>query len=116
LARRWRQLTLYTVTFALAVLPWVVWRLFHKADVLDSSLLSYYVQYDLHHTAFYLIVGDPLRAAQMFWANVRYLFDALDLMWLLAVFPALGLRILLLTLLAVGFYTSVRKLSTYLIS
>lgn len=116
LARRWRQLALYIVTFVVAMLPWFVWCIFHKAHVLDSSLLSYYVQYDLRHTAFYLTVADPLRAAQMFWGNVRYFFDALDLIWLLGLFPGLQLRILMLTLLVVGFYTSIRKLSNFLTS
>jgi hypothetical protein len=109
--RRFRELAIYILTFALPLLPWLVWRIVNQPDVVPSSLLAYYVQYDLRNTAFYLMAFHPIRATEMVWANVRYLFDSLDLIWLLPLFPPLQLRPLVLILLAVGLGASIRKFS-----
>ncbi|MGE5306521.1 MAG: hypothetical protein ACM3TN_24700 [Alphaproteobacteria bacterium] len=115
-ARRFRELAIYSVTLALALLPWVAWRIGHQTHVSQASLLAYYVQYDIHNTAFYLIGSRPIQGGEMIWANLRYLFDSLDVIWLLPVFPQLRLRLLVLTLLAVGIYPSIRKRSVFLIA
>ena len=114
--RRFRDLAIYSVILALAMLPWVAWRMGHEVHVSQSSLLAYYLQYDVHNTAFYLMWFHPLKAGEMLWANLRYLFDSLDVIWLLPVFPQLQLRLLVLTLLAVGIYSSVWKHSVFLIA
>jgi hypothetical protein len=113
--RRFRELAIYSVTLAFALLPWVAWRIDHQAHVSQASLLAYYVQYDLHNTAFYLMGSRPIQGGEMIWANFRYLFDSLDVIWLLPVFPQLRLRLLVLALLAVGIYPSMRKRSVFLI-
>lgn len=112
-ARRFRWLAIYGVTLGLGVLPWLAWRFTHKPDVLQSSLLSYYVQYNLGDSAFYLIISQPVQAAQMVWANLQYFFDSLDLVFLLPLFPVLRLRIVVLGLLAIGLYPCARRLSIY---
>lgn len=115
-ARRFRELAIYSITLALAVLPWFVWRTGHAATLSQSSLLAYYVQYDLHNTVLYLSGSQLIKAGDMVWSNLRYLFDSLDVVWLLPVFPQLRLRILMLTLVAVGLCSSIRNLSVYLIA
>ncbi|MGE5820485.1 MAG: hypothetical protein ACM37Z_20840 [Deltaproteobacteria bacterium] len=114
--RRFRELAIYSVTLALAMLPWLAWRIGHEVQVSQSSLLAYYLQYNVHNTAFYLMWSHPLKGGEMLWANLRYLFDSLDVIWLLPVFPQLRLRLLVLTLLAVGVYSSVWKHSVFLIA
>lgn len=114
--RRFRELAIYGATLALATLPWAAWRMGHEVHVPQSSLLAYYLEYDVHNTAFYLLWAHPVKGGEMLWANLRYLFDSLDVLWLLPVFPELRLRVLVLTLLAVGIYTSIRKHSVFLIS
>jgi hypothetical protein len=114
--RRFRELAIYSVTLALTMLPWVAWRIGHEVHVSQASLLAYYLQYDVHNTAFYLMWSYPLKGGEMLWANVRYLFDSLDVFWLLPVFPQLRLRLLVLTFLAIGIYPSIRKHSVFLIA
>jgi hypothetical protein len=113
---RFRELAIYSVTLALGMVPWVAWRMAHEGQVLQSSLLAYYVHYDIHNTAFYLMGSDPIKGGEILWANLRYLVDSLDVIWLLPVFPQLGLKWAVLTLLAAGLYASIRHLSVYLIA
>jgi hypothetical protein len=60
--------------------------------------------------------SDPIKGGEMVWANFRYLFDSLDVIWLLPVLPQLKLKMVVLTLLAVGLCSSILKLSSYLIT
>ena len=111
--RRFRELAIYSITMAVAMSPWVAWRIDHQAHLSQASLLAYYVQYDFHNTAFYLLAAHSSEAGEMIWANIRYLFDALDVFLLLSVFPQLQLRLLVLPLLAIGLYSSIKKCSVF---
>jgi hypothetical protein len=112
--RRFRELAIYGITLVLAIMPWIGWRVGNAVSVSPSSLLAYYLQYDVHNTAFYLMFSDPIKSGEMLWANCRYLLDSLDMIWLLPVFPQLRLKMFVLSLLAVGAYCSIGKHSVFL--
>ena len=112
--RRFRELAIYGITLVLAIMPWIGWRVVNSVSVSPSSLLAYYLQYDVHNTAFYLMLSGAIKSGEMLWANCRYLLDSLEMIWLLPVFPQLRLKLFALSLLAVGAYCSIGKHSVFL--
>jgi hypothetical protein len=67
--RRFRELAIYGITLVLAAMPWIGWRFGHAVSVSPSSLLAYYLEYDIHKTAFYLMFSDPIKSGEIFWIH-----------------------------------------------
>lgn len=110
-ARRWRALSVYALSLAILLTPWLLWQRSHVADILQSSLLHYYVSYPYGSPAYVLFWSDPLPALQIVWGNIRYVFDSLDAMFLLHVFPAL--RFWLYPVIGLGVLSSLRRHTTF---
>ena len=113
---RFRELAIYRITLVLAIMPWIGWRVGHAVFVSPSSLQVYYLQYDFHNTALYLVLAAPIKSGEMLWANCKCLLDSLDMIWLLPVVLQMRLKLFVLSLLAVGAYCSIGKHSVFLIA
>lgn len=109
MARRGRDLFLYLFILMALVSPWILWQLTQATDTTKNSLLAYYVSYET--PAFFLVWSDPLRAIQIVWGNIHYLFESFDLVFLLPSLP--GLRVLVYPLLIWGAYVSFRRQSIF---
>ena len=110
-ARRWRALSVYVLSLAVLLAPWLLWQRSHVADILQSSLLHYYVSYPYGSPAYVLFWSDPLHALQIVWGNVRYVFDSLDTMFLLYVFPML--RFWFYPIIGLGVLSSLRRHTSF---
>ncbi len=110
-ARRWRALLVYVLSLVILLTPWLVWQRSHVADILQSSLLHYYVSYPYGSPAYVLLWSDPLRALHIVWGNIRYVFDSLDAMFLLRISPAL--RFWIYPVIGLGVLSSLRRHMTF---
>ncbi|MGB7947981.1 MAG: hypothetical protein WCH75_09900 [Candidatus Binatia bacterium] len=108
--KRYSDLTYYTLLVTLFVLPWWLWARTH-ADQTASSLLDYYVSYSSEPPAFVILWFDPVGALQIVWGNLRYIADALDLIFQSTLIPGVGFLLGLLLLL--GLWRSFNKQSVF---
>ena len=108
--KRYRDLTYYVFLVALFVLPWWLWARTHS-DQTASSLLDYYVSYSSEPPAFFILWVDPLGAVEIVWGNVRYIVEALDLIFQSTIIPGLLLPVGLLLIL--GLWRSFNEQSVF---
>ena len=66
-----------------------------------SSLLDYYVSYSSEPPAFAIMWFDPFGAVDIVWGNLRYIVEALDLIFQSRIIPGLLLPVGLILLLGV---------------
>jgi hypothetical protein len=97
-AKRYRALTYYLCVVFLLISPWWLWIGSHAKQQV-SSLLEYYVSYSSFPPAFVIMWSDPFGAIAICWGNLRYLIDALDLIFQSKIVPGLLLPVGLLLLL-----------------
>ena len=98
--KRYRDLTHYVCLVVLFVIPWWLWVGTHSNQTV-SSLLDYYVSYSSEPPAFAIMWFDPFGAVEIFWGNLRYTVDALDLIFQSKIIPGLLLPVGLILLLGV---------------
>jgi hypothetical protein len=96
-SRRYRDLTHYVCLVVLLIIPWWVWVRSHSIQP-AGSLLHYYVSYNSEPAAFVVMWSDPFGALGIIWGNLRYIVDALDLIFQSRIIPGLLLPIGLLLL------------------
>jgi len=98
--KRYRDLTNYVCLVVLFVIPWWLWVGTHSNQTV-SSLLDYYVSYSSEPPAFAIMWFDPFGAVEIVWGNLRYMLDALDLIFQSKIIPGLLLPVGLILLLGV---------------
>lgn len=105
-ARGWRGALLFLSAVILLVAPWWLWVALHGQPPTDS-LLAYYSAYDVAGTggSDWLIMIS--RHSPIIHANARYIWDMLDMVYLLPLLPGFGWFIALFSLL--GMIASVRQ-------
>ena len=99
-SKRYRDLTLYVCLVLLFIIPWWLWVGTHSNQT-ASSLLHYYVSYSSEPPAFVIMWFDPFGAVEIVWGNVRYIVEALDLIFQSRIIPGLLLPVGLVLLLGV---------------
>jgi hypothetical protein len=98
--KRYRDLTHYVCLVVLLVIPWWLWVRTHSNQT-ASSLLDYYVSYSSEPPAFAIMWFDPFGAVEIVWGNLRYMLDALDLIFQSQMIPGLLLPVGLILLFGV---------------
>jgi hypothetical protein len=99
-SKRYRDLTRYVCLVVLFITPWLLWVRTH-ANQTASSLLHYYVSYSSEPPAFAIVWFDPLGAVEIVWGNLRYIVEALDLIFQSNIIPGLLLPVGLMLLLGI---------------
>ena len=99
-SRRYRDLMHYVCLVVLFITPWWLWVAIHSNQT-ASSLLQYYVSYSSEPPAFVTIWSDPFGAVEIVWGNLRYMVEALDLIFQSRIIPGLMLPLGLFLLLGV---------------
>jgi len=99
-SKRYRDLTQYVCLVVLLVMPWWLWVGTHSNQT-ASSLLDYYVSYSSEPPAFIIMWFDPFGAVEVVWGNLRYMVDALDLIFQSQIIPGLLLPVGLILLFGV---------------
>jgi hypothetical protein len=99
-SKRYRDLTRYVCLVVLFITPWWLWVRTH-ANQTASSLLHYYVSYSSEPPAFAIVWFDPLGAVEIVWGNLRYIVEALDLIFQSNIIPGLLLPVGLMLLLGI---------------
>jgi hypothetical protein len=98
--KRYRDLTYYVCVVVLLITPWWVWVRSHSNQTV-GSLLHYYVSYNSEPAVFVVMWSDPFGALEIVWGNLRYIVEALDLIFQSRIVPGLLLPLGLLLLLGV---------------
>ena len=96
-SKRYRDLTNYLCFVFLLTSPWWLWVRSHLNQAV-SSLLQYYVSYSSFPPAFVIMWSDPFGAVEIVWGNLRYIVEALDLIFQSRIVPGLLLPVGLLLL------------------
>ena len=96
-SKRYRDLTLYVCLVLLFIIPWWLWVGTHSNQT-ASSLLDYYVSYSSEPPAFVIMWSDPFGAIEIVWGNLRYIVEALDLIFQSRIIPGLLLPVGLILL------------------
>ncbi len=109
--KRYRDFTHYLVIVLLLVAPWWLWVRIHS-DQTVSSLFHYYVSYSSEPPVFVIMWSDPLAAVDIVWGNLRYIVDALDVIFQTKMVPGVLLPVCLLVLL--GLWCSFNDQSFFL--
>jgi hypothetical protein len=109
-SKRYRDLTHYVFLVFLFVAPWWLWVGTHSNQT-ASSLLDYYVSYSLEPPALVVMWFDPVGAWEIVWGNLRYIVEALDLLFQSRIIPGLLLPVVLLLLL--GLWRSFNEQSVF---
>jgi len=99
-SKRYRDLMYYVCVVGLLVTPWWLWVGTHSNQT-ASSLLDYYVSYSSEPPAFAIMWFDPFGAVEIVWGNLRYMVDALDLIFQSQIIPGLLLPVGLILLFGV---------------
>ena len=99
-SKRYRDLMHYVCLVVLFITPWWLWVRTHSNQT-ASSLLQYYVSYSSEPPAFVIMWSDPFGAVEIVWGNLRYIVEALDLIFQSRIIPGLLLPVGLLLLLGV---------------
>ena len=81
----------------LLIAPWWLW-VGNRSNQTASSLLEYYVSYSSFPPAFVTMWSDPFGAIEIVWGNLRYIVEALDLIFQSRIVPGLLLPVALLLL------------------
>ena len=89
-SKRYRDLTHYVCLVVLFITPWWLWVRTHSNQT-ASSLLHYYVSYSSEPPAFVIMWFDPFGAVEIVWGNLRYIVEALDLIFQSKIIPGLML-------------------------
>jgi hypothetical protein len=109
-SKRYRHLTHYVCLVVLFIVPWWLWVRAHSNQT-ASSLLEYYVSYSSFPPAFVIMWSDPFGAIEIVWGNLRYIVEALDLIFQSRIVPGLLLPVGLLLLL--GSWRSFKNQSVF---
>jgi hypothetical protein len=96
--KRYQELTYYLSLVFLLIIPWWLWVGSHSNQTM-STLLDYYVSYSSEPPAFVIMWSNPMAAIDIVWGNLRYMADALDLIFQSRIVPGLLLPVCLLVLL-----------------
>jgi hypothetical protein len=99
-SRRYRDLMHYVCVVFLLIIPWWLWVRNH-ANQRASSLLDYYVSYSSEPPAFVIMWFDPFGAIDIVLGNLRYIVEALDMIFQSRILPGLLLPVSLALLLGV---------------
>ena len=91
-SKRYRDLTHYVCLVVLFIAPWWLWVKTHSNQT-ASSLLYYYVSYNSEPPAFVIMWFDPFGALEIVWGNLRYITEALDLLFQSRIIPGLLLPV-----------------------
>ena len=102
-SKRYRDLTHYVCLVVLFIIPWWLWVRAHSNHT-ASSLLQYYVSYSSEPPAFVIMWFDPFGAVEIVWGNLRYIVEALDLIFQSRIIPGLLLPVGIV--LALGIWRS----------
>jgi hypothetical protein len=87
-AKRYRDLMYYVFLVFLLIIPWWLWVRNHSNQT-ANSLLEYYVSYSSFPPAFVIMWSDPFGAIEIVWGNLRYMVEALDLIFQSRIVPGL---------------------------
>jgi hypothetical protein len=104
--RHYRDLLVYTAVLLMIVSLWFWWVADHSGEI-KNALLSYYVGHDHSHVALISVWSNPTGAFEMIWANLNYIKDSLT--YILFMRQAPGVSVLVLALLAIGFWRSFQR-------
>jgi hypothetical protein len=96
-AKRYRDLMYYVCLVFLSIIPWWLWVGNHSNQT-PNPLLEYYVSYSSFPPAFVIMWSDPFGAIEIVWGNLRYMVEALDLIFQSRIIPGLSLPVGLLFL------------------
>jgi hypothetical protein len=96
-SKRYLDLMHYVCVVFVLIMPWWLWVKTHSNQTV-SSLLQYYVSYSSFPPAFVIMWADPFGALEIVWGNLRYMVDALDLIFQSRMIPGLLLAVGLLLL------------------
>jgi hypothetical protein len=99
-SKRYRDLMHYVCVVFLSITPWWLWVRTHSNQT-ASSLLDYYVSYRSEPPAFVIMWFDPFGAAEIVWGNLRYIVEALDLIFQSRIILGLLLPVGLVLLLGI---------------
>jgi hypothetical protein len=102
-SNRYRDLIHYVCLVVLPIILWWLWVGTHSNQTM-SALLQYYVSYSSEPPAFVIMLSDPFGAAEIVWGNLRYIVEALDLLFQSKIIPGLLLPVGIL--LALGIWRS----------
>jgi len=109
-SKRYRDLIYYVCVVVLFITPWWLWVGTHSNQT-ASSLLEYYVSYSSFPPAFVIMWSDPFGAVEIVWGNLRYIVEALELIFQSRIIPGLLLPIGLLLLF--GLWRSLNDQSVF---
>jgi hypothetical protein len=98
--KRYRDLVQYVCVAFISIVPWWLWVRTHSNPT-ASSLLDYYVSYSSEPPAFVIMWSDPFGAIDIFWGNLRYMVEALNMTFQSRIIPGLFLPVGLALLLGV---------------
>ncbi len=96
-SKRYRELVHYLCVLLPLIAPWWLWVRGHSNQT-ELALLQYYVSYSSEPSAFVIMWFDPFGALEIVWGNIRYIVDALDLMFQSRIIPGLLLPVGLMLL------------------
>ena len=91
-SKRYRDLIHYVCLLVLLIMPWWMWVGTHSNQT-TSALLQYYVSYSSEPPAFVIMLSDPFGAVEIVWGNLRYIVEALDLLFQSRMIPGLLLPV-----------------------
>jgi hypothetical protein len=111
--KRYRDLMHYVYVVVLFIAPWWLWVRTHSIQR-ASSLFDYHVSYSSFPPAFAIMWSDPFAAVEIVWGNLRYLVEALDMIFQSRIIPGLLLPVGLLLLL--GLWRSFNHQSVFFCS
>jgi hypothetical protein len=109
-SKRYRELVHYVCVVFILITPWWLWVKTHSNQTV-SSLLEYYVSYSSFSPAFVIMWSDPFGALEIVWGNLRYILEALDLIFQSRIIP--GLLIPVGLLLILGLWRSFKDQSVF---
>jgi hypothetical protein len=95
--KRYRDLIRYVCVVVISITPWWLW-VRTRSNQTASPLLDYYVSYSSFPPAFVIMWSDPFGAIEIVWGNLRYMVEALDLIFQSRIVPGLLLPVGLLLL------------------
>jgi hypothetical protein len=99
-SKRYRDLIHYVCVVFISITPWWLW-VGNHSNQMASSLLNYYVSYSSEPPAFVIMWFDPFGAIDIVWGNLRYILEALDMIFQSRIIPGLLLPLGLALLLGV---------------
>jgi hypothetical protein len=108
--KRYRDLMHYVCLVVLFITPWWLW-VRTRSNQTTTSLIDYYVSYSSFPPAFVIMWSDPFGAIEIVWGNLRYMVEALDLIFQSRIIPGLLLSVGLLLLL--GLWRSFKEQSVF---